>query len=402
MSEAVVKTSDVVVVGAGPVGLVLAYLLGRRGLSVIVIERNEAIVTELRASTFHPPTLDLLEGVGISLVEQGLVSPTWQVRDHASGDAAVFDMAILRDETGHPYRLQCEQHKLSHTVLAAIKTTLPNVEVLFDKPVAAVFQDEDGAVARCEDGESVRGTYLVGCDGARSLVRAAIGQTLSGKTYPETMILATTRFDFAAAMPNLSNVNYVWTSHPDLTETFSLLRVPGRWRASLYPLPGESEEEALSTASIERKMQAVFPRDEPYEVLERRAYRIHQRIVERYFEGRIVLCGDSAHVNSPSGGMGLNGGVHDAFCLAEKLPDLVAGAGPELLERYQRQRRPIAEEQILKQADANRARMRETDPTRRRALLDELKAIAADPQRLKERLMTTSMIAGLRQSSAVA
>lgn len=393
---------DVTIVGAGPVGLTLALLLGRRGLRVRLVEAGEAIVTELRASTFHPPTLDMLADVGIDLVGQGLVSPTWQIRDHASGDAAVFDMAVLADETGHPYRLQCEQHKLSHALLNAIRANHDNVAVAFSRAATEVEQDGGSATVRCADGTVIRSAYVVGCDGAHSIVRPAMGQKLGGSTYPETMILVTTEFDFAAEMPNLSNINYFWAYDPALTATFTLLRVPDRWRTSLYPRDDETIEEAMSEASIQRKLQAIHPRPVPYEIREKRAYRIHQRIVDRYYSGRLVLCGDSAHINSPSGGMGLNGGVHDAFNLAAKIPELLAGAGEDLLAAYDRQRRPVAEEQILKQADRNRARMWEKDPDRRRAMLEELKAVAGDPRRCKAHLMQTSMITGLRQTLAAA
>jgi len=393
---------DVTIVGAGPVGLTLALLLGRQGLRVNLVEAGEAIVTELRASTFHPPTLDMLRSAGIDLVGEGLVSPTWQIRDHISGDAAIFDMAVLAEETQHPYRLQCEQHKLSHALLNAIRTKHDNVDVAFSRAATQVEQGSDFATVRCADGTVIRSAYVVGCDGAHSVVRAAMGQKLGGKTYPETMILVTTEFDFAAAMPNLSNINYFWAYDPALTATFTLLRVPGRWRTSLYPREDETVEDAMTEESIQRKLQAIHPRSVPYEVREKRAYRIHQRIVDRYYSGRLVLCGDSAHINSPSGGMGLNGGVHDAFNLASKIPELLAGADEDLLAVYDRQRRPVAEEQILKQADRNRERMWEKDPDKRRNMLQDLKAVAGDPVRCKAHLMQTSMITGLRQSLATA
>ena len=106
--------------------------------------------------------------------------------------------------------------------------------------------------------------------------------------------------------------------------------------------------------------------------------------VPSYVRGRVALAGDAAHVNSPAGGMGLNGGIHDAFELAAALRAAFdEGAGPERLARYDRRRRPVAEDEILAQADRNRARMRERDPGKRRALLAELQATAGDPARCK-------------------
>jgi 3-(3-hydroxy-phenyl)propionate hydroxylase len=122
-----------------------------------------------------------------------------------------------------------------------------------------------------------------------------------------------------------------------------------------------------------------------------------------YRQGRVFLAGDAAHLNSPSGGMGMNGGIHDAFSLCEKLIAVIhQGADPRILDRYERQRRPIAEEEIIQQAHRNRTRMQERNPERRREMLAELQRTAADPAALKAYLLKSSMIEGLRRAAAVA
>ena len=137
-------------------------------------------------------------------------------------------------------------------------------------------------------------------------------------------------------------------------------------------------------------------------MLEKRAYRVHQRIVPTYRVGRVALAGDAAHLNSPAGGMGLNGGIHDAFELVEAIADILLKKQPlKRLDLYDRRRRPIARDQILAQADRNRARMREKDPEKRRELLSELQSITADRSRLRTHLLTSSMISGLRQAAAI-
>jgi 2-polyprenyl-6-methoxyphenol hydroxylase-like FAD-dependent oxidoreductase len=392
---------DIAIIGAGPVGLTLALLLTEAGQRVTVLEAGPAIAEELRASTFHPPTLDFLDRLGLAtpLIAQGLVTPQWQIRLHESGERAVFDLAVIREDTAHPYRLQAEQHKLSHLLLAR----LPAGTVRFGCMAEAVEQDADGVTVTGTGFDPLRAAWVVGCDGARSVVRKAMAMGFGGETYPETTILATTPFRFEDHLPGLSNVNYIWTSHPAFSGTFSLLHVPGKWRASLHTAPGEDVEAALRPEAIERKLQAIVPRDAPYEVQDLRPYRIHQRIVEDYRRGRLLLAGDAAHLNSPSGGMGMNGGIHDAVELADTLLPVLRGeADPALLDRYTRRRRPIAEREILAQADRNRARMREQDGDRRRSMLEELRRTAEDPVQARAHLLRSSMITGLRAAAAIA
>jgi len=389
---------EVIIVGAGPVGLSCALKLSRAGIDTLLIEADAELNQELRASTFHPPTLDMLEEFGVTsaIIRQGLITPTWQVRMHETGERAEFDLAILKGHTRHPYRMQCEQWKLSRLLLTQLSG-----ELWFDTKATGVTQSADAVKLTVQrDGEEMelQCEYLIGADGARSAVRKALGLGFEGETFPETTILATTEFDFAQHLAGLSGVNYCWAP----TGTFSLLKLPGEWRVSLYPDDGESVEAALEPDSIERKMQRIVPRAERYDVLQTRPYRIHQRVVDHYRAGRVLLAGDAAHLNSPSGGMGMNGGIHDAFNLSDKLARVLRGEDPGLLDLYERQRRPVALEQILAQSGRNRARMQERDPAKRLAALRELQAIAADPERALKHLLRTSMIDGLRQAESIA
>ena len=394
--------TPVLIAGGGPVGLTAALALADAGIAVRVFEAGAAIEQDLRASTFHPPTLDLLDRYGITttLLRQGLICPHWQVRLHPSGERAQFDLSVLGDDTAHPYRLQCEQWKLSQALLNRL-SAYPHAQVEFNAEAKALAQDGDGVrlTVRRPDGEHEEcGPYLIGADGARSTVRRSLGIGFAGDTYPEITLLATTDFAFDDALPGLSNVTYCWNESGG---NFSLLKVPGRWRVSIYPPEGMAPEDALADDAIEAALQAIVARDARYRVMEKRPYRVHQRIASAYRRGRVLLAGDAAHVNSPAGGMGMNGGVHDALNLADKLARVLRGAPEALLDAYERQRRPVAMEQIIRQADANRARMRERDPAKRRAALRDLQAITGDAQRLRAHLLRTSMIEGLRQAEAI-
>jgi 3-(3-hydroxy-phenyl)propionate hydroxylase len=377
----------VIIAGAGPVGLIAALLLGRRGIPFTLVEAEETLANDLRASTFHPPTLDMLDDLDLAapLIAMGLISPTWQIRMHETGERVVFDLAAIAADTRHPYRLQCEQSKLCRLLLDRVVAEGKG-EVRMGTRVEQVAQDADSVavlVGRDDKVETIEGRYLIGSDGSRSVARRNLGFTFEGKTYPETTILGTTRFPFEEHLPGLSNVNYVWKEKG----TFSLLRLPELWRCSLYPDEGESIEDGLRPDSVQRKLQAIVSRDVDYEVLEIRAYRIHMRIVEDYRAGRVLLAGDAAHVNSPSGGMGMNGGIHDAFELVDTLALVWNGADDSLLDRYTRRRRPVALAEILGQSDRNRARMQERDIAKRREMLADLQRIAGDPERARDPLL---------------
>jgi len=395
--------SKVLIVGAGPVGLTAALLLGSKGIDVTVLEAEAAISQELRASTFHPPTLDMMAPYSITakMLEAGLLCPTWQIRLHPSGERAVFDLSVLKGDSDHPYRLQCEQAKYCEFVLEAVRK-LPTVSVLFSTPAVRLEQTADTVHVTASSAEGNRtfaADYVIGADGARSVVRRSLDIEMSGDIYPETTILATTLYPFHDKLPGLSNVSYCWKP----SGTFSLLRLPGVWRVSLYARDGQTTEEALQDDAQQDLLHDIVPDAGRIEILQTRPYRIHRRLASSYGKGRVFLAGDAAHLNSPSGGMGMNGGIHDAFSLCEKLIGVLQdGVDPSVLDRYERQRRPIAEEEIIQQAHKNRTRMQERNPARRRAMLEELQRTIDDPTKLKAYLLKSSMIEGLRRAAATA
>ncbi len=389
----------VLIAGAGPVGMAVALELAHAGIAATVLERADDLSEDLRASTWHPPTLDMLDAIDPSLTRalkaQGLVARHTAYRDRRTGLFAEFDLELLRGETAHPYRVQSEQYKFTRLVAERLKA-FPHVTVRFGCKVDAVGQSADRVTVECETGgerETFSGAYLVGADGAWSAVRQAIGVEFEGFTYPERFYVASTAFDFARRLERLAYVNYV----SDPNEWCVLLRTPDLWRVLFPTRVDERDEDVLSDASTEARLQGVCARSEAYATAHRTIYRVHQRVARRYRVGRVFLAGDTAHINNPLGGMGMNGGLHDAGNLAGKLAKVLRGAaGEEILDLYERQRRPIAIDYINANTARNKKLLEERDPAVRARSQDEMRRAAEDPAKARAFLLKTSMIEALR------
>ncbi len=392
----------VIIVGAGPVGLVTANLLVDAGIAVSLVEVCGDLPRDLRASTFHPPTLDMLGRFGVvgRMIEQGLICPTWQFRDRTKGVVATFELARLSPDTDHPYRLQCEQWRLGELLYARIKDN-PLATIRLGTKAVAARQSADGVeldVSLPGGGtETIVGTFLVGADGIGSIVRHSIDAQFDGITIPELFLSLSTTYDFRETMPDLSNISYL----SDPREWYVLIRTARVWRA-LFPVDASLEDEDVTSPERgERLLQGAVARSRPYEVTHSTAYRVHERVASTYVSNRIMIAGDAAHVNNPLGGMGLNGGIHDAFNLAAKLIEVIRGAPLGTLERYSRQRRKVALDVVQQTALRNRSILNAREPDARRAYYDELRSIAEDPEKHRNYVMRTSMIQSLRDAENI-
>ncbi|MBN9475879.1 MAG: hypothetical protein ABS43_21585 [Bordetella sp. SCN 67-23] len=388
----------VLIAGAGPVGLVAANVLADAGIPVTVFEAEASLPQTLRASTFQPATLDLLARLDISklLINMGLVAPRMQYRDR-QGWVAEFNFGAIDGETAHPYRLQCEQFKLNGLLVDRL-ARIPHAEVRFDARVADARQDANGVTLTVQgtDGAETteRGTWLIGADGGRSAVRDLVGVVLEGFTWTERFLVASTPFDFADVIPGLAEVSYF----ADPEQWFFLLRVPGLWRVMLPVGADETDADILSDASIQRRLQCVHPNPAGYAIEHRTIYSVHQRVAPRYRVGRAFLAGDAAHLNNPLGGMGMNGGIHDAFNLADKLARVCLGqADDALLDRYEAERRPVALDYVNKITIANKTNLETRDEARQKTWREEMTRTAGDGQLAREYLLKVSMISSLRR-----
>jgi 3-(3-hydroxy-phenyl)propionate hydroxylase len=397
----------VLIAGGGPVGLLCAWLLGRHGLRVRLFDNNAEPQADPRAATTHPATLELLaeDGLAADMARVGLVAPIFQFWDRPSGElVAQFDHALLKDDTRYPYVVQCEQFKTARLILDRLRK-LPNVEVLYGHEIVDV-SPTDGSVAvdvRGPDGnKSHSGSYLIGADGGRSIVRKQCGIAFDGFTWPEQFIVLTTPYDFEAER------GYCYRSYfADPGAWCNCFKVsadgpPGLWRTVFPVSPEQSENDIMSDAGVQARIQSFFPSARPYDIVHRNLYVTHQRVAETFRKGRVLLAGDAAHVNNPIGGMGLNGGIQDAANLADKLAQVMLKDAPgELLDLYSRQRRTIAVEFVQEQSIANKKRLEARDPDTRRRNLSELREIAADPPRARQFLLRTSMLASQKRAAAI-
>jgi 3-(3-hydroxy-phenyl)propionate hydroxylase len=278
--------SRVLIVGAGPVGLVTALRLAGVGIGSTILEQSRDVPHDLRASTFHPPTLDMLDELDVAdeFISLGVVTPDWQVLHLETGQRAVFEIAVIGDCVRHPYRLQCEQHKLVKILFGRAQASLL-IEIHLGMEVVSVTQDGDiaTATARSEQGEQkFFAPYLIGADGSRSVVRQSLDLPMEGDTYPSDTILITTPFRFEDHMPFLSGANYIWGPK----DSGSMFRLRDEWRCTFYPRPGQIEEHVLTDELIQDRLHGLLAWPQPFEVWEQRGYRIHQRIVPNYRVGR--------------------------------------------------------------------------------------------------------------------
>jgi len=392
----------VLIAGAGPVGCVTALFLARNGIPVSIFEAEPNLPLDLRASTFHPPTLDMLEDLGVvdDLIAQGIICPIWQYRDLEHGIVAEWDLGLLKNDTRHPYRIQAEQYKLTN-IIADILKGMPNVEFQYQARATGSSQDADGVNLHLDtpDGPITRrGRYLVAAEGASSPIRINLGIDYTGMTFPEMWLCISTEYDFGRNFENLSPIAYI----ADPVFWFVFVKVPGMWRLLMPSFPGETAESLVTDETVQERVSQVCDIGTDYETYHRTAYHVHQRVAERYRDGRVFLAGDSAHINNPLGGMGMNGGIHDGINLCEKIISVWHGeAGDEAFDLYDRQRRPIAVEYVQKTTISNKANLEEKDPELRRQRQDHLRRTSQDPVKAREFLLQSSMIKALENAAAI-
>jgi 3-(3-hydroxy-phenyl)propionate hydroxylase len=398
----------IVIAGGGPVGVVTALALARQGLEVRLFEAEARVNDSPRAATTHAATLEILENLGLveEVTRRGLIEPKFRIWDRASRTIiAEFDFGVLKNDTRYPYVVQCEQHKLANIALDRLRA-LPNVAVEFSARVGGFEQFDDRVEVEVETANGSRrvsASYLIGADGGRSTVRKGLEIEFQGYTHPERFLVLTTTYPFGTEFAECSR-NYF--SDPD--EWAALFKVTGDdgnglWRVVFPTRLMESEEEAFEEAAVQARLQRFFPKPGPYPVVHRNIYNVHQRVAASFRRGRAFLAGDSAHVNNPLGGLGLNFGIHDGVELSSLLGRVIRReVSPDILDLYDRFRRPLNVEYVQQQTIANKKRLEEKDPAMRAKSNASLRAIAADPAAHRAYLLRASLIDSVRKRQAEA
>ena len=383
-----------------------ALALVRQGIPVLVIEAEPALTHDLRAGSYHPPTLEMMAPYGVTqrMHDTGIVVPRWQVRDRREGTIIEFDLSVLKDETPYPYRLHLEQHRLTPIILDFLRGEAL-AEVRFSCRFVDVAQQDDHVVAIVEraDGasEELSARYLIGADGGRSAVRKSIDMAFEGFTWPERFLVVSTSYDLGQhGFPGNA-----YLSDPE--EWVAIFKMPGEgppglWRLAFPTDPDEADEKLLDDGAVEERLQRFLSRKERYDVKYKSFYRVHQRVAADFRRHRVLLAGDAAHVNNPLGAFGLNSGIHDAINLAEKLGRVWRGeAEMAVLDHYVRQRRTVTVEQVQAMSIRNKRLLDERDPDVRRQHLAEMRRTAETPELARKFLLGSSMIAGVRRAAAI-
>ncbi|MDW8325266.1 MAG: NAD(P)/FAD-dependent oxidoreductase [Anaerolineales bacterium] len=385
-------TLPVLIIGAGPVGLSLARALTLKGIAVQVFEQLPALSPEARASTFHPPTLEMFAEWGIidEVLALGHRVNSLEYWERATRQRiARFDYALIAGDTPYPFRLQLPQSRVTAILLPHILRS-PFGAVHFNHTLTSISSHQSSVFATFETPagtKTVEGAYLVGADGARSTVRKLLGLSFDGLTYPDRFLLVPCEVDLQPVFPGLGPVNYIF----DPEEWIIVLHLPDVVRVVFQIRAEEDEAEVLRPEAVRARLARLVG-DAAFTIKGTSIYSVHQRVAETFRVGRVLLAGDAAHINNPAGGMGMNSGIHDAHLLADALAQALTNGADSALDEYARVRRAWAVEKVQRHTHETYSAMVVRDEAERQARNERYRAMAADPKSAREYLLRASML----------
>jgi 3-(3-hydroxy-phenyl)propionate hydroxylase/6-hydroxy-3-succinoylpyridine 3-monooxygenase len=387
-------SEKVIVVGAGPVGLITALGLAQAGIEVEIVDRDTEIGTSPRAIAHWFMLLPEFEKLGVleELVEAGYTGTALNYVDFETKEIITHDLSPLEGRVRHPFNFLLGQHRVSAILLKRLNA-YPNVSVRLSTTVVSLHQDTLGVElgVETETGhETLRADWLVGADGASSTIRRELGLTFDGMTWPERLISTNIKYDFIGAGYGDSN----FVLHP--TYGALIANIEGDlWRCTYVDGSADDPDDETIVTRMHDWMQVALPgASKDFELIQYSPYRIHQRAASSFREGRVVLAGDAAHVTNPIGGLGLTTGFADAFILYEALAAVIAGDEPDsILDDYAEERKKAFLEVTSPVASHNKVQLYNMHD--RAALeqdLAELREIAVNPELRGGRLMFLSTI----------
>lgn len=372
------KTSDtqVVIAGGGPVGLSLALGLARAGVRSTILEKKDRPDPHSRATLVLPRTLEIFRQWGVldRFVAAGNVVPHVRLREPSSKHHILHvNFTKLTDISATAYALALPQDRTEELLLDAVRMS-GLVDVRFSTELVGFTQHDDGIRFRTRDGRGTESTgtarYLVGADGAHSIVRRELGIELEGKTYPTHARLVDVRVP-----PELDRTDE-WPTILSRRGIVVGIRFGNRvWRIIEQVVDPELTGSALDAHVVE--MASELFGGAPEEILWESSYRKHERCATRFRVGDVLLAGDAAHLNSPAGGQGMNSGVHDVHNLAWKLARCIVDPTVDrdaLLDSYAEERRSLVKRRILPATDVAE-RFQAARPHRRITIVRALDAL---------------------------
>jgi 2-polyprenyl-6-methoxyphenol hydroxylase-like FAD-dependent oxidoreductase len=367
---------DVIVVGAGPVGMLTALALAQTGASVMVLEQEPQIVNSPRAAVYFPSTLIILEELGLldELNAIGFQNRTFGTHVPEFGYSSVVTTEPI-EGIPYDYQLHAGQHDVARVAMEHAAKL--GVEVRFNHEVVALVDSTDGVTVttRGEEGEQqFHAKWLIGADGARSTVRKLAGIEFEGHTWPERFVATNVKFDFTRL--GYQQANFV--CDPVNMAVIAQLDREGLWRCTYMEdsaLPLETYEDR-----IPQRYEWFMRGSNDYEVVSSSPYMLHQRAAATLRKGHVVLAGDAAHATNPCGGLGLTSGVWTGMVLADVLGAVLRGEeDASILDRYSDERRKIFWDVVSPAATENKRMLQEREPEQRQKDLASVKALSEDP-----------------------
>ncbi|GHD91019.1 3-(3-hydroxy-phenyl)propionate/3-hydroxycinnamic acid hydroxylase [Pseudocitrobacter faecalis] len=343
IQPAVQQSAQVAIIGAGPVGLMMANYLGQMGVEVLVVEKLDKLIDYPRAIGIDDEALRTMQSVG--LVEKVLPHTTpWHAMRFLTPKGRCFaDIQPMTDEFGWSRRNAFIQPQVDAVMYEGL-ARFPNVRVLFSRELEAFSQNGDSVTINLQgpegQRETVKADWLVACDGGASVVRRTLNVPFEGKTAPNKWIVIDIAND-PLATP------HIYLCCDPVRPYVSAALPHGVRRFEFMVMPGETEEQLSEPHNMRQLLRKVLPNPDHVELIRQRVYTHNARIAERFRVDRILLAGDAAHIMPVWQGQGYNSGMRDAFNLAWKLALVVNGkAGERLLDTYQQERRDHAKAMI--------------------------------------------------------